>query len=181
MMLCKTFTAVCQEIPATREVIYQQNDLTIHANILLFSKTKIFDTQHYYTFYHDNKIQALQGACSGYLLVGFYSAFYSDSNTLQTQGQYRQGLKSGVWKTWHPNGTILKSEHWKYGKLNGIFSEFDEKGNLTKTGSYLNGQPEGAFSIYVQGTLVEKIKYRHGIQQSIKAKQEKDTLPKKNG
>ncbi len=88
------------------------------------------------------------------ILNGTYKMFYTDSVYLE--GQLKDGVRSGTWRAFHPNGKQFSESRWVSGKLNGIFKCWDEDGTLylkvnTRDGEvlfdtipiflYENGQP----------------------------------------
>lgn len=88
------------------------------------------------------------------VLNGSYRMLYTDSVYLD--GQLREGVRTGTWRAFYPNGKPYSVSNWKEGKMNGIFKCWDETGELfikvnTKDGEvvydtipmilYDNGQP----------------------------------------
>ncbi len=67
-----------------------------------------------YFWYAANKIHSTEGGFSGRLLNGSYNEFYPDKN-LREQGNFKKGLKDGVWKSWDEDGTLDSSSKWKNG------------------------------------------------------------------
>ncbi|WP_428330291.1 toxin-antitoxin system YwqK family antitoxin [Mucilaginibacter sp.] len=70
----------------------------------------------FYYWYSANAIHYTQGGFSGRLLNGLYTEYYSDKN-LKEQGRFDKGLKTGPWKDWNDDGTIINVKNWKNGTL----------------------------------------------------------------
>jgi len=70
----------------------------------------------FYYWYSANAIHATQGGFSGQLLNGQYSEYYLNKN-LRQQGFFKNGLKSGIWKTWNEDGTLKATSTWEKGRL----------------------------------------------------------------
>jgi hypothetical protein len=73
------------------------------------SKPKAF-----YYWYSAGAVHQTQGGYSGKLLDGQYSEYYPDRN-LKQQGNFKKGLKVGLWKNWADDGTLLSISRWKHG------------------------------------------------------------------
>lgn len=105
-------------------------------------RTNAKPTPEFSLFYYwvaDNKINITQGGYDGYILDGEYTEFSYPSNQLICKGEFTTGLKSGTWKTWHENGRIKYSEHWKKGVLDGDRNIYNPSGELLKSEHYNNG------------------------------------------
>ena len=70
----------------------------------------------FYFWYNSNAIQSTQGGFTGQLLNGHYTAFYADKR-LKEEGDFKKGLKQGVWKTWNEKGALTSSVTWDDGLL----------------------------------------------------------------
>ena len=67
-----------------------------------------------YYWYSANIIHTTQGGFSGKLLNGQYNEYYPDKN-LKEQGEFKNGLKNGIWKNWNDDGTLSALANWKHG------------------------------------------------------------------
>jgi len=116
-LFCFIFTgAYAQKLPDYRSdrVRITQTDQNIVAE--LAPETSLFKAKsnlHYY-WYSSNVIHDTQGGYSGRLLNGAYSTFYL-SKSLKEQGNFKNGLKDGVWKNWKEDGSLLYETNWKRG------------------------------------------------------------------
>jgi len=68
----------------------------------------------YYYWYFNKIIHSTQGGYTGQLLNGHYIAFYPDKN-LKEEGNFKTGLKDGVWKTWNQKGDLTNVTTWEEG------------------------------------------------------------------
>jgi len=68
----------------------------------------------YYYWYFNKIIHSTQGGFTGQLLNGHYIAFYPDKN-LKEEGNFKAGLKDGVWKTWNRKGDLASVNTWDEG------------------------------------------------------------------
>jgi hypothetical protein len=68
----------------------------------------------FYYWYSANTIHSTQGGYSGQLLNGRYTE-YDLNKSLKEQGFFKNGLKSGTWKTWNEDGTLNRVSDWKAG------------------------------------------------------------------
>ena len=78
-----------------------------------------------------------QAANDGKILHGTYDIYYPDKN-LKEKGQFKNGLRNGIWKYWYPGGKLKQIITWDEGKMNGKMEEYDEQGNETRSGTYNN-------------------------------------------
>ena len=79
------------------------------------SKKKKYSGKKTYYWYKSQTIISTKGAASGHLLNGSYKVFY-DNQQFAEKGTFINGLKHGKWIFWDPNGEILRTENWFFGK-----------------------------------------------------------------
>ena len=91
-----------------------------------------------YSWFRAQKIHTTQGMSDGYLLNGPFKKYYH-SGQIAEQGEYKNGLKTGEWKSWRESGTLIAIYHYVAGQRHGTYSLFGEDGRRTKTGSYKKG------------------------------------------
>lgn len=93
------------------------------------------DKSKYYYWFKAQKVISTQGGSSGLVLNGEFEAFY-DNKQLSKKGNFCKGLKNGEWFYWRTDGTLMRVEHWKKGRLFGNEMFYDEKGKLQSTTNY---------------------------------------------
>jgi hypothetical protein len=86
----------------------------IRADLLPYKTDPKIKNDRYYFWYLNNVIHSTQGGYNGKLLNGHYIAFYPDKN-LKEQGDFKTGLKDGIWKTWNPKGDLTNVTNWDEG------------------------------------------------------------------
>ncbi len=118
LFLLLSISAAAQKMPDSGfdKVRIAENDKTILAEIIPVNKNPKANPTLYYYWYSANVIHLTQGGFSGKLLNGSYDEFYANNN-LKQQGNFKKGLKDGVWKSWDENGTLTQVSTWKNGIL----------------------------------------------------------------
>jgi antitoxin component YwqK of YwqJK toxin-antitoxin module len=117
ILLCLiSLTALSQKMP--NEGFYKVRitlpDMTILAEINPISSNPYAKPALFYYWYQANAIHSTQGGFSGKLLNGAYNEYYPNKN-LKSQGNYKKGLKTGLWKVWNKDGTLAEVIAWKKG------------------------------------------------------------------
>jgi TonB family protein len=93
------------------------------------------------------------------------------------KGTYDKGYKHGGWLSYNIDGSIKKSEHFYYGKLDGEFAEYWNSSNQIKEqGKYETGRKIGLWKLfYLDGKLAGEENY------DVYGKKEKSSYFHKNG
>jgi hypothetical protein len=86
----------------------------IRADVIPYKSDPKIKNDRYYFWYYNKVIHSTQGGFNGQLLNGHYIAFYPDKN-LKEEGEFKRGLKDGVWKTWNPKGDLTAVVTWNEG------------------------------------------------------------------
>lgn len=169
--------------------------ITVFLAFLLLSfsdpslKKRITDTEFRYEFYTTNKkptvrpnrfyywfkggaIHASEYGISGYLLDGAFEKFYLN-NQIAEQGDFKKGLKVGLWKTWHPNGNLHSSVRWIKGIKSGVLYLYDEKGTLLEKGRYFNNKKQGSWYDFKRNEIISYSKGVEILKEPIKSKAQK--------
>jgi hypothetical protein len=95
-----------------------------------------------YYWFKGGAIHNAQGGFGGDLLNEVFLKTYH-SNQIAEKGNFKNGLKIGVWKTWHPNGSIESTQKWTKGLRTGMYYKYDKNGLLAETGCYKNDKKQG--------------------------------------
>lgn len=111
----------------------KQNGLAMTFTVLDSDEKGIkhYDTQKTYYWYKSQTVLGTQGGSAGQLLHGAYEAFY-DNKQLCEKGSYAKGLKIGEWNYWQKNGKLIRTEHWKNGRLSGEQTQYSKAGDVQK-------------------------------------------------
>lgn len=123
-------------------------------------KTQYNNTVRYY-WYENNEVFSTYGGAGGKLLHGMYTSYYHDKN-LMNKGNMYLGRKTGVWKYWHKNGNLEKTENYRNGLLHGTVAIYKEDGTLQKKKNYKNGTLHGEYTLYKNGLPVKTLEYDKG-------------------
>lgn len=147
----------------------------------------------FYYWYAAQDIKHTRGAYGGKILHGTFTMFYYNKD-LRSKGQFKYGLKKGIWKSWYQGGEIKSKEKWKAGRLvgkafyysnkgliqnetnikqrtgNGYVLFFDDKGKVKSKEIYKNNilEKEILFQKNKRGKLVE-IKPSHIKSEKVKS------------
>ena len=80
-----------------------------------------------YTWYKAGRILTTVEGYDGLLLDGEYRMFYLNKS-LYRQGNYKMGIRSGLWREWYANGQLKEKSVWEEGRLRGEPERFDSTG-----------------------------------------------------
>lgn len=112
-----------------------------------------------YYWFKGGLIHHSQAGITGDLLNDKFIKMYH-SNQLAEQGEFKKGLKVGLWKTWHPNGKIQTIQYWDNGLKSGNYYCYDDKGDMIIKGNYRHDVINGKWIDYVKKDTVV---YRKGV------------------
>jgi len=97
---------------------------------------------------------------------GTFQEFFPNTEELRTQGSYKDGLKTGSWKTYSPSGTLESDLEWSRGLQHGHELRWSESGQPRLTGQYIDGTKTGKWtSFYESGAFHEASFYVNGKRQ----------------
>jgi antitoxin component YwqK of YwqJK toxin-antitoxin module len=86
---------------------------------------------------------------------------YSDTGSIETKGEYMDGLEQGLWV--YQLGDIKMEGSYKDGKRDGIWKYYLDNGNIYFTGVYIDDNPDGKHIIYWDnGKIMEEGYYVMG-------------------
>jgi antitoxin component YwqK of YwqJK toxin-antitoxin module len=117
----------------------------------------IKDGRQYYWF-KGGAIHNSQSGVAGELLHDRFTKFYR-GNQMAEQGSFNNGLKNGIWKSWHRNGMLQSEEYWKQGLKAGLSNVYDVEGKLLEKGRYKNSKKHGRWINY---TSKDTVNYHRG-------------------
>ena len=82
--------------------------------------------------------------------------YYHNNGIKWTEGDYRDGLKVGVWKVWYDDGKLGQEYHAD----NGPFKSWFQSGRTESEGQFKDGQRDGEWTFYhPNGQLYKKVMY----------------------
>jgi len=86
-----------------------------------------------------------------------------DLSHLAADGSYRDGMKQGLWLSWHTNGKMASQGMMIDDQRHGPWIEYHSNGNKLSFGSYNHGQEEGPWTFwYSDGQKEMEGKYVDG-------------------
>lgn len=123
---------------------------------------RISDKEYRYEFYTSDKkitpkknktyywfkgglIHEAQGGVAGDLLDDKFIKMYHN-NQLAEQGEFNNGLRIGLWKTWHQNGVLASTTEYSKGLRSGKYSKYNEIGNLVENGKFRSNLKTGKWT-----------------------------------
>jgi hypothetical protein len=109
-----------------RRVLNHHDTLTFFFAVLPDKPIRCEQNRMYYWFRRDT-VLTTAGGYDGRVLDGEYKVLYPNKN-LRENGNFNMGIKTGVWKTWYPDGALETITHWKNGEQFGAFELYDENG-----------------------------------------------------
>lgn len=136
------------------------NDSIVEFNALCKEKEIKTKPGCEYLWYKSDKIRKTENGYSGKLLHGQYQVFYYPSMKLKRQGQLKNGLQNGIWKSWYQNSKLRASTSWKNGKLHGTCTYYSDNGDIQKVLNYKHGVLHGNCNYYKAGKLVLTKKFK---------------------
>ena len=78
-------------------------------------------------------------------------------------GEYKGGLKHGVWKTFYPNGSLKERRFYKKGLKVGLYEGFYNDGAKNFVFMFKSGEYNGTNSLWTkEGQLIEEFNYKMG-------------------
>ncbi|WP_196896052.1 toxin-antitoxin system YwqK family antitoxin [Aureivirga marina] len=127
-------------------------------------KTSNLEMHKQYFWYDGNEIKSTYFDIGGPVLQKQFIKYHQNNKQLAEKGEFVNGLKNGVWKSWFQNGRLSNVKHWNHGELSGLYIEFDENGNEIVKGKYKSDKKEGEWIqhqngdtlFYKKGILIEK-------------------------
>ena len=121
---CSSENKIYGEVPFNRVTLIK-NDTIIQFYTKSPEKSGPVVTQDnlYYTWYRADSIFITKGAFNGKLLDGSYLESFPNK-ALKQKGNYKDGLKDGIWETWFQNGERESLITWKKGIIFGKMVQY---------------------------------------------------------
>jgi antitoxin component YwqK of YwqJK toxin-antitoxin module len=105
---------------------YDEAGNTTHLSYIIERNEK-YDCSHS-DYYEKRQFMTIQDFGKGDRMNGYAKNYY-DNGTLQSEGQMKNGLPTGIWKMYENDGSLNEVGEYKQGKRNGRWL----KGDLSKT------------------------------------------------
>jgi len=123
-------------------------------------KMKLDATKRYY-WYSKGMIKSNVGNFHGNLLDGKYEVLVT--NHLIISGNFKNGLKDGLWNLWSKAGSYLEINNWDKGLKVGREEVYFKEGHLKEVFHYKKGVKNGNYAKYNNlGDLIEEGRLKKG-------------------
>lgn len=95
--------------------------------------------------------------------TGYFNSSYEENDFFES-GNYSDGLKTGIWKTYFQQPNKIISENYYFdGKLSGLSKFYYESGNLYTEGSHHNNKQDGEWNWYYEnGSIQSSVNFSQG-------------------
>jgi antitoxin component YwqK of YwqJK toxin-antitoxin module len=85
---------------------------------------------------------------------------YYENKQKKMEGEYKDELRTGLWKAWYENGILWSEGEYKDGKRNGIGISYHKNGKKYIEGVYRDDFRVGAWHFYDStGVLVKEVDF----------------------
>ena len=106
------------------------------------------------TYWKNNKLMSIGVEKAG--MEEGHWVFYHINGAKWTEGDYVDGRKVGVWRTWYEDGTLNQ----EYNAENGPFKSWYRSGKVEIEGQFVNGKREGKWTfLHPNGKLYKEVTY----------------------
>ncbi len=139
----------------TRQVIITYEDSIVHTGIITKQVSLKINPDLWYYWYFPDQINLNKGGYHGNLLHGPYIVF-DNKKKMISAGNYDKGLKSGIWKTWYPNGNMKSLIIWNCGLLESKDIYFNPDGSIYQSIEYKHGKRNGEYLHFINDSLVHE-------------------------
>lgn len=161
-LLVFSLVAVCFVFHACQQTIwdtptYQKITISKDGKLIEFRVTDVkaeSNPKNEYWWYNGKEIMVTKGGYTGLLLDSDYAVKGVDGS-LQEQGTFKEGIKTGIWIYW-TNSKLAKRMTYKNGLLDGEYNEFSN-GILNLEGVYKEGVRDGKFFYYHTDTTLVQV------------------------
>ena len=80
-------------------------------------------------------------------------------------GEYKNGLKNGIWKKFYENGSLKEEREYRMGLKTGFYNGFYNDGSKNFIYQFKNGEYNGKNSLWAKGgQLIEEFNYKMGYE-----------------
>lgn len=103
---------------------------------------------------YDDGQPKMQGEYLDGVRTGLWRSWYSNG-IMRGEGRLLLDRRTGTWSMWHDNGQKRISTPYEMGLSHGTSTSWDEDGNVMETGEYVRGKKHGIWITYVDGERIE--------------------------
>lgn len=139
-------------------------DAAVYSKGILLAKGKLNKEgeriEEWIFFYPDSALRA-KGEYKDGLRFGLW-VFYHNNGKLEQKGKYVKDEKPhGDWIWYYPNGQVWREEGFWKGKEDGLATEYSDTGSVVSKGQYIDGKKDGPW-YYEMGDHKEEGNYLEG-------------------
>ncbi|KAI9443776.1 hypothetical protein F5148DRAFT_1293013 [Russula earlei] len=120
--------------------------------------TNVNGKQFYW--YKAGRILVTMEGYEGRLLDGSFEKTYLNRNLCE-RGEFRNGMKTGLWRSWYETGILKEKSHWDKG-IQKDTERFDSLGRTTEKGSYKETTFTGTRYGYSKDGKAKETSYNNG-------------------
>lgn len=92
----------------------------------------------------------------------------SNNIPLETEGNYVNGKKEGIWKTYYLNKKLKSKGAYAEDKKEGLWVEYNENGVLENEVNYFMGKKEGLMKVYQRENILKaRVNYKNGKEDGV--------------
>lgn len=92
------------------------------------------------------------------------ASFYDQSGKVLSTGHTIDGVRTGMWTTFHPEDNLIKTmTNYVNGKKNGMEVTLDQRGYVTNITGYRDDLLHGLSGVYKNGRTISETTYAHGV------------------
>lgn len=151
-------------------------DSNVYFSVTYVKAQRVFDQTMglHYGFYKGQLIST-PGYSQGYALHGEYRV-YDRIGLLLERGQFKKGLKDGVWIRWNSSGNILSKKNYREGELDGkqFFYMNEQNGRIEE--EYRHGILHGKRTQLLNDSIIHIDYFKNGGE--VKSKKNRPKLEK---
>ena len=101
---------------------------------------------------------------NGSAYTGRIYKYAKESEILILEFNVLSGVYNGVYREYHPNGSLRRSANYSNGVFNGIEEKYYENGQLSESVNYVQGNFNGKRMVYwTNGILKEENFFNNGV------------------
>ena len=97
------------------------------------------------------------------------ASYWTGRGVKEREGEFKDGKRQGRWTSWHPNGRKAKEEEYAEDALQGAATIWDEEGRKRGEGGHVGGKREGWWAFWDASGRRSDVYYRSGEETNVVA------------
>lgn len=86
-------------------------------------------------------------------IEGRHAFFWRENGELREEGDYRNGMRQGVWRRWYRNGQMEYQHEYDQGRAVGTWTEFGVDGQIASRREFLRDLPADLLAVWGEALL----------------------------